>query len=275
MPPRAPRSRFTLPGAVLTALALALLLATPALAGPIVSGIAVSGDPGALDVDVIASGPLGYLLNESAEPFTLTLIFAGARLGFPDERRTFEGGALTALQVRTLTRDGDTLVRLDLTFDREVPYAVTRDGAHVRIRAATGGPKPAAIIGAPGPTPPAEPAAAAPAASAAPPRTAELKGVHPESLDRSARIVLDVDGTPAFKTFVLTQPDRVVVDLENVRLPAKESAVSVRGGLLRSVRMSQYTKTVVRVVCDLSRPAPFRVEPVAGGLVVHLGEGVR
>jgi hypothetical protein len=277
MPPRAPRSRFTLPGAVLTALALALLLATPALAGPIVSGIAVSGDPGALDVDVIASGPLGYLLNESAEPFTLTLVFAGARLGFPDEHRTFTGGALTALQVRTLTRDGDTLVRLDLTFGREVPYTVTRDAARVRIRAETGGPKPAAIIGAPGTTPPAEPAAAAaaPAASAAPPRTAELKGVHPESLDRSARIVLDVDGTPAFKTFVLTRPDRVVVDLENVRLPAKESAVSVRGGLLRSVRMSQHTKTVVRVVCDLSRPAPFRVEPVAGGLVVHLGEGVR
>lgn len=279
MPPRAPRSRFTRPGAVLTALALALLLATPALAGPIVSGIAVGGDPGALDVDVIASGPLGYLLNESAEPFTLTLVFAGARLGFPDERRIFKGGALTALQVRTLTRDGDTLVRLDLTFGREVPYTVTRDAARVRIRAEVGGRKPAVVIGDPGARQSPPPAAAArPRAGAAMPpsqRIAVLKGVRPETSEGTARLMLDIDGSPAVKTFAMTQPDRIVVDLENARLPAKESAFTVHGGLIRGIRMSQHTKTVVRVVCDLSRPAPFRVEPVAGGLVVHLGEGVR
>jgi hypothetical protein len=250
MPPRAPRSRFTLPGAVLTALALALLLATPALAGPIVFGIAVGGDPGALDVDVIASGPLGYLLNESA-----------------------------ALQVRTLTRDGDTLVRLDLTFGREVPYTVTRAAARVRIRAEVGGRKPAVVIGDPGARQSPPPAAAArPRAGAATPpsqRIAVLKGVRPETSEGTARLMLDIDGSPAVKTFAMTQPDRIVVDLENARLPARESAFTVHGGLIRGIRMSQWTETVVRVVCDLSRPAPFRVEPVAGGLVVHLGEGVR
>lgn len=273
MPHHGAPGRFAVPGAGLTALALGLLLATTALAGPVVSGITVGGDAGALQIDVVASAPLGYLLNESAEPFTLSLLFAGARLDFPGERRAFEGGGLTALEVHTITRDGDTLVRLDLTFDREVPYAVARDGARVRIRAELAGAKTPLVLGAPGPPPPADTGAAAPPAA---PQIAELRAVRPESSEESARLVLDINGgAPAFRTSVMTRPDRVVVDLDNARLPAKESVVTVRGGLLRRVRMSQLTKTVVRIVCDLSRAAPFRVEPVAGGLVVHIGAGVR
>ncbi len=249
----------------LTPFVFALVFATAARAAPVVSSITVGGDDRGLQIDVDASGPLGYLLSEGAEPFTLSLLFAGASFGFPDAHRTFSGIGLAELEARTLTREGTTLAKLDLTFARAAPYTVVREGSRVRLRAEVPGPTPAVVIGTPG-----EPAPAA-ALRTAP---AELRAVQPESSATSARLVLDIDGMAAFTTFTMSGPARVVVDLEKARVE-KSSSIEVRGGLLRGVRISQHTKTVVRIVCDLSRPAPFAVESVARGLIIHLGEGVR
>ena len=242
-----------------------LFAATAAGAATIVSTITVGGDDHELQIDVDGSGPLDYLLSESAEPFTLSLLFAGAIFGFVDAHRTFSEIGLAELHARTLIRDETTLAKLDLTFARAAPYAVVREGSRVRLRVEISGPTPSVVIGTPD-----EPAPAA-ALRTAP---ATLRAVRPESSATSARLVLDIDGTPAFTTFTMSGPARVVVDLENARIP-DNSSLPVRGGLLRGVRISQYTKTVVRIVCDLSRPAPFAVEPVARGLIIHLGEGVR
>ncbi len=246
---------------LLRALALSLVVASAARAGPVVSSITVGGGGRILEIDVAASGPLGYLLNETPDPFTLSLLFADASLGFPDERRTFAGLALSEIQARTLTRDGNTLARLDLTFDREVPYTVAREGSRLRVRVETAGPKSPVVIGA--------------AEGSSPTGRAELRAVRPESLGGAARLALDIDGAPVFKAFAMTRPARVVVDLKHAWVATKRSSIPVNGNLLRSVRTSQHTRTVVRIVCDLNRAAAFRVETVPGGLIVHLGAGVR
>ncbi len=262
--------------ALLAAVALWLVLALPALAGPVVSGIVVAGNDRSIEIDVAASGPLDYVLTESADPFTLTLLFADSTLGFPEERRVFTGDGLSEIQARTVAREGRTLARVVITFARTAEYTVARDGSHVRIRVEAAGPSTPVVIGA---VPLASPPAPAPAAPAAGPRVepAELRGARPEAGARAARVVLDIEGAPTFRTFTMTGPARVVLDLENTRVATATAsgAVAGGGGLLRGVRISQRTKTEVRVVCDLSQPASFRVEAVPGGLVIHLGEGMR
>ncbi len=136
-------------GLALVAFGLALG-AVRAHAGSVVSTIAVGGDDRALEVVLIASLPLGWVLAEDVAPFTLTLLFGDAAFGFPDVRRTFEGGGLAELTAETLTRDGQTLARLALTFARETPYTVTREGSRVRVHADAPAPVAPVTIGSPG-----------------------------------------------------------------------------------------------------------------------------
>lgn len=269
------------------ALGLGLLVARAANAASVVSSITVGRDEQALVVDIAASGPLGYLLSEAHGPFALSLIFTDASLAFAPTRRTFEGDGLVELRAQTLTRESSTIAKLDLTFAREAPYAITRERSRMRIRVELPGPPSAIVIDAPGaskpatasapmPSAPARPPAASPSPPSAPDRTsAVLRAVHPESSERGARLALDVDGAAAVKAITLDHPARVIVDLEDTRVEPKTRTIAVGGGLLRRVRISQRTVTAVRIVCDLARPAPFRVEPTPQGLILHLGEGMR
>jgi len=270
------------------ALGLGLLLVVRAAnAASVVSSITVGRDEQALVVDIATSGALGYLLSEGHGPFALSLIFTDASFAFAATRRTFEGDGLVELQAQTLTREGSTIARLDLTFAREAPYAITRERSRMRIRVELPGPQPAIVIDAPGapkPAPASAPMPSAPtrppAASPSPPAPADrtsavLRAVHPESSERGARLALDVDGAAAVKALTLDHPARVIVDLEDTRVEPKTRTIAVGGGLLRRVRISQRTVTAVRIVCDLARSAPFRVEPTPHGLILHLGEGMR
>jgi hypothetical protein len=269
--------------ATLLALLPALALAGPAVAGPVVSAIAVGGNEQAIEVEVTASEPVGYAVAEAADPFTLTLLLGDATLGFGSEQRRFDGGGLVELHADTVTRDDRRLARLRFVFSREAPYTVSRDGARVRVRVELPAPPPVTIggpvdtVGGPGP-----PAAAPPPATAAIPEPsapagapAHVRAIRPASDTGTARVVVELDGAAEVRTSTLDKPDRVVVDLEVARFPDKERTIPVGDGLLRRVRVSQHTKTVVRIVCDLGRAAAFWVEAGPSGLIVHLGGGVR
>jgi N-acetylmuramoyl-L-alanine amidase len=69
------------------------------------------------------------------------------------------------------------------------------------------------------------------------------------------RIVLDLSESVAFKTFVLSDPYRMVLDLPEVgwRLPARPLPSGI--GLLRQFRYGLFQPGQSRVVIDLSRPA--------------------
>jgi hypothetical protein len=118
-------------------------------------------------------------------------------------------------------------------------------------------------------------AAAAPDPIPPPATPAQVRAIRPDSDRRTARLRIDLDGAARVKVSSLRSPDRVVLDLEDASFPDKERSITVGSGLLRRVRISQHSTTVVRVVCDLGGPASFRVEPAATGLIVHLGDGVR
>ena len=85
-----------------------------------------------------------------------------------------------------------------------------------------------------------------------------------------SRIVIGVEDEVKFNTVRLSKPDRIVLDLQNVRLsPALVGkSFPVEDGFLRQIRVAQFSASVARVVLDVERiedysifslPNPFRL----------------
>jgi N-acetylmuramoyl-L-alanine amidase len=69
--------------------------------------------------------------------------------------------------------------------------------------------------------------------------------------DKKVRIVLDTSKEASYKKFVLSNPTRIAVDIENAWVGdnvAKETPVA--GGMVGKVRVSQFNATTVRVVIE-------------------------
>ncbi|HXD49566.1 MAG TPA: AMIN domain-containing protein [Gemmatimonadaceae bacterium] len=76
-----------------------------------------------------------------------------------------------------------------------------------------------------------------------------------------ADVVIRLDGSVSIKHFVLSKPDKIVVDMSGatLALPQGDAYDGVaRGGITR-IRYSQFTKTVVRVVLTLDAPHAYDV----------------
>jgi len=80
-------------------------------------------------------------------------------------------------------------------------------------------------------------------------------------------VLITVDGDVEFRDFTMEGPYRLVVDLMNARhaLPQAEFASVNRGGI-RSMRSSQYSDDVVRIVFVLEQRLGYTVVPDADGL---------
>ncbi|MGC9324732.1 MAG: N-acetylmuramoyl-L-alanine amidase [Desulfomonilia bacterium] len=96
-----------------------------------------------------------------------------------------------------------------------------------------------------------------------------VKNVRQWSDKEYTRVVIDLEKDVTFKSFVLPsdakarKSNRVVVDLRDSRTsPSFPYKVNVDDGLLSSIRISQYDKTTVRVVMDLSQPSSYNAFPL-------------
>lgn len=120
-----------------------------------------------------------------------------------------------------------------------------------------------------GPEQPAAAAASAPAAGKA------LLAVRTQSTPKGTLVLLDADGAlEGAKSFTLTDPARLVIDLPGVESKVAENLVQVDGGQVQRIRVGQH-QGKVRVVLDAGGNAGAfagsQLELVAGGLVVALG----
>jgi N-acetylmuramoyl-L-alanine amidase len=84
------------------------------------------------------------------------------------------------------------------------------------------------------------------------------------------RIVIGVDGEAKFESVRLSNPDRIVVNLQNSHLSPElmGKTFPVENGFLRQIRVAQFSPNVTRVVLDLEKidtysiftlPNPFRL----------------
>jgi len=245
--------------------------AEPEAKPAVISAIFAGAHNGRLQVEIRGSEPLNYLLLEGADPFRVSLLFLNAVFAFPPEERQLPGPGLKHVRTRVLERDRSRLGRLDLTFGASVPYRVVKEGRRVLVRVDAPPPAQGLVLGGspheplaraePVPTPPQRPAVAVPLISRV---TLEIR-------DEEVWVVVQADGPLTYKSFVSENPFRVVVDFERARLSRWEDTIEVGHSILRRIRSSQFNRTTVRVVLDLSRPHPYWIEAQTKGVVIHLG----
>jgi type IV pilus assembly protein PilQ len=120
-------------------------------------------------------------------------------------------------------------------------------------------------------TPP-KPAAAAPAKAVSPTEAASLPPVTIRNvgvLRTSAGIAVEIEGAKTAKTLRLSDPERLVLDIENAILASKQT-IAVDGADLKTVRVAQFQASppITRVVLDLAGPREFDLANRGNKLVV-------
>ncbi|NTU42601.1 MAG: N-acetylmuramoyl-L-alanine amidase [Nitrospirales bacterium] len=81
---------------------------------------------------------------------------------------------------------------------------------------------------------------------------AEVRKVSSVSGPEGMRVVIDLSARASFKKGRLSNPDRLFVDVQDARLKEGiRKAHQVQEGPLQAIRLSQYSPSTVRVVCDL------------------------
>ncbi len=85
--------------------------------------------------------------------------------------------------------------------------------------------------------------------------------------DDKLRLVFDLSGPVQYKTFSLTSPERVIIDLSGAGLSGDFSQLVLKGSGITSIRSGHFGKSDTRIVLDLSAPMQlnsFLLPPQAG-----------
>ncbi len=103
-------------------------------------------------------------------------------------------------------------------------------------------------------------------------RDGEVRGVSVLPAAGKVEIVIDLQGAALVQDFTLSNPARLVIDLQGTRLTAPVALYDGqnRGGV-RNVRYAQFKPDVVRVVIDLDALKDYQVERAAGQVRVRIG----
>ena len=78
------------------------------------------------------------------------------------------------------------------------------------------------------------------------------------------RVVFDIDGSVQHSLFILKNPNRIVIDLRNTRMPRQLTGPEYSKGLVKRIRSAVRNKKDLRVVLDLSskvKPKSFVLKP--------------
>ncbi len=103
-------------------------------------------------------------------------------------------------------------------------------------------------------------------------RDGEVRGVSVLPATGKVEIVIDLLGAAVVQDFTLSNPARLVIDLQGTRLtgPVALYDGKNRGGV-RNIRYAQFKPDVVRVVIDLDALKDYQVERAPGQVRVRIG----
>ena len=101
------------------------------------------------------------------------------------------------------------------------------------------------------------------------PTTSVTKSAIESESAQGATLTLGVGASAAVKAFYLTQPDRVVMDVEGATLQAS-APTPTADGVVSAVHMAQFSEDIVRVTVDLRKPCGYAVTRGTGETGVAL-----
>ena len=99
------------------------------------------------------------------------------------------------------------------------------------------------------------------------PKAKKLKDV----ATQGSAIRITGDGELTYKSFQLTGPDRVVLDISGVRNAVARKNITVNDSVVKRVRIGQFSPDVIRVVMDLDSRTSYDVARQGESLVVTFG----
>ncbi len=100
-------------------------------------------------------------------------------------------------------------------------------------------------------------------------RSVTLQEVTVDSSDGTT-VRIRTSGAPRYQTMLLDTPTRLVIDLGDAVYAWRKAPLTLGGDPIRQIRASQYSKTVARVVIELSRKVPYRILASRVGLSIVL-----
>ncbi len=115
---------------------------------------------------------------------------------------------------------------------------------------------------------------AAPSAHAATGRDGEVRAVSLVPASGKAELVIQIQGAVQVTDRTLSDPSRIVLDIAGATLGSgmnRSAYDGVKRAGVTNVRLSQYTPDVVRVVMDVERLVPYRIERTDDAIHVSFG----
>ena len=77
--------------------------------------------------------------------------------------------------------------------------------------------------------------------------------------DGRTTVEISLSGRASCRSFTLSDPERLVVDVEGAVLLSRPDPIPVEDGIIEKIRVGQFNPSVVRVVFDLSRATSYSV----------------
>jgi len=103
-------------------------------------------------------------------------------------------------------------------------------------------------------------------------RDGEVRGVSVLPATGKVEVVIDLRGAAVVQDFTLSNPARLVIDIQGARLTAPVALYDGRNrGGVRNIRYAQFKPDVVRIVIDLDALKDYQVERTAGQVRVRIG----
>jgi hypothetical protein len=216
-----------------------------------------------------------YSANKQDFPIGVLLYFSDTSLDL--DRSVYtppENEVISSIKAHEIVEDNSTSIRIFFALKKESPYNLTNDDAGVKITF----PRTTALS-------PAKPqkklAAEKPPAKIvkkSPPSAKDLKKVTTTPQTNNLAIEVKADGAiKNFKSFTLDNPDRIVLDLYNLKSPhKKQQIVEVESKWVTRIRHFGH-EDKVRLVIETRKNylSSYSALPTDTGLLIHVGKNSR
>lgn len=114
-----------------------------------------------------------------------------------------------------------------------------------------------------------KPAAAAPSKTVAISNSITLKYQDSGMTDT---ITLLLSSYKDYKVTRLTGPDRLVLDIPNIKTSINAQTVKIGGDQIQSIRYAKYGSSTARIVLDVNKQSSYKIEEKKGALTLHIEE---
>ncbi|HEC99947.1 MAG TPA: type IV pilus secretin family protein [Proteobacteria bacterium] len=246
-----------------------------------IGSVTVSQYKSTLQVTIEGEDPLTYTAFKQVNPLAIIIDIPEAdvsQVAFPTD---FDTSIIKAIKG---TFFGDRLPaysRIEIALVKDIPYTVTRMDKGVVIAFQKG---PVVAVKEDSATEPDSELKAAREPDKALETTASLaampqaSGIVDVAVNAPAKgtvkVVISGDGIlPRSKSFTLSAPSRLVIDIPGIKLVYPKRAVSVQNDLLKKIRMAAKADGV-RIVFDSKKTGlfPYSIDQVAGTITLWIGK---